>query len=450
MLGGALAVWLVGLVGDVPPRERVLVLDADIHLLPAARELSGPLPSAVAGLLTHYRRIEPLTSDDVRALSSLEAQRQEMGCDSSCAVEIANALGARHVIVLQLLGDPLGVRLTVSLIDAHGGAMLGRTSIAGARGSEILAQLPFALDVVVASLRHPDDPPVGATLANTASLAVLPVRVAGAPFAGQARWKTAIASAAHAAAERMGLALLDEAATARVVAAAGCRVDDQRCGLPLLAMNGARLTLRIAVTRGERVIVRASILRPDGSAATEAERSLPGTVDDDQVIAAIVTVIGEAGAGRLAPATTTTAAPKPASRFNPHIQRVPRASLPPRVDGEVRHVAGDDDPEEVARPVAPRAPPVVRPVQRSFVSKGTCGERRFSGKCVVSAGRLGCAPLATSRGDYVLDVALDDISRATVVKELLRLQLVDGSTCELLVAEKERQQVILWLVPEQD
>jgi hypothetical protein len=99
------------------------------------------------------QRFEVVTAADVRELLSVEAQRQELGCDDAgCAAEIADALGSTHVVVSHVgkLGEAYA--LSVELLDVKSARVLARADLVESRwmrvperAGELVAPLADAL-----------------------------------------------------------------------------------------------------------------------------------------------------------------------------------------------------------------------------------------------------------------------------------------------------------------
>ena len=81
----------------------------------------------VTAILQRFRRLAVLTSQDVRNLADIDARRQLSGCDTSCASEIAEALGARYVFGIRIEAGAQGAFvLTVTLLDTADAVYLGK------------------------------------------------------------------------------------------------------------------------------------------------------------------------------------------------------------------------------------------------------------------------------------------------------------------------------------
>jgi hypothetical protein len=153
----SLAVIVMSVAGAGP--ERVLVLDVDGDAISPTE--AGLVRDALAAQLQRNRgkRVEVLTSEDLRRVLDVEADKQATGCDTtmdSCLAEIANALGASRVLhgSVARLDDELV--LSVALVDPKNARALGRSSVRAETIGELVERAPDAVD----DLRPPDKPPV--------------------------------------------------------------------------------------------------------------------------------------------------------------------------------------------------------------------------------------------------------------------------------------------------
>lgn len=112
----------VALVVAADPRVLVLDVEGEASVAVSASKL-------VTKELERSRRFDVVTSEDMRRALSLEADRQEAGCDtSSCLEEIAGAMGAQLVVFgdITVLGD--ATLLTLNLFDTAAVRSIARTS----------------------------------------------------------------------------------------------------------------------------------------------------------------------------------------------------------------------------------------------------------------------------------------------------------------------------------
>lgn len=149
-------------------KQRMLVLDLQAlnENAEVAKVLSGLLTESVA----RYEEFETVSSQDISALVSLEAEKQSMQCDdNSCLGEIAGALGTRYVVFGSVgkLADLTVLQL--NLFDADKAVSVGRQSIKG----KDLAALSDEVDPAVAQLLAPLAPnaPVAAAQPKTGASA---------------------------------------------------------------------------------------------------------------------------------------------------------------------------------------------------------------------------------------------------------------------------------------
>ncbi len=124
---------------------RVLVLDvvADGASTTTARVVRDEVAQGLDG----DQRLEALSSEDLRRVVSVEAERRAVGCaDDSCFAEVGQALGARYVVhgSLSAVGALRVVRLSV--LDTETNRSVVRETV-DARSDEEL--LPKVRDAVV-------------------------------------------------------------------------------------------------------------------------------------------------------------------------------------------------------------------------------------------------------------------------------------------------------------
>jgi hypothetical protein len=104
-----------------------------------AREAPTPadvrlLTGVVATAAARDARLDVLTAEDIRTTADLEASKQMLGCEAntSCLVEMANALGAQFIITgtVGTLGRDQVLQLTI--LDVEAGRAVGRDTLQGA------------------------------------------------------------------------------------------------------------------------------------------------------------------------------------------------------------------------------------------------------------------------------------------------------------------------------
>jgi hypothetical protein len=133
-------------------RERLLVLEP--RGTSVDDELKQLLVSTLTIELSRHSEYEVLSSTDVKQLADLEAERINSGCDTSgCLTEIADALGARYVVIGDVaeLGDVIVVNL--SLFDVKLGSAVARTSVDVNDKSELPAKVREAANALLPGRR---------------------------------------------------------------------------------------------------------------------------------------------------------------------------------------------------------------------------------------------------------------------------------------------------------
>jgi hypothetical protein len=163
-----------------PAQRKILVLTptADDSLASTAEVVAN----LVAVKAASYATLDVMTTSDVVRLMSLEADRQMLGCDdTSCAAEIADAMGANLVIFgdVSKLGSVLVVNL--SLFNSDTATPIGRVVVQSSDARTLPGALDPRIEGLLANL-----PDVGAstlTLTNVpaeeSGPSILPWTVAG-------------------------------------------------------------------------------------------------------------------------------------------------------------------------------------------------------------------------------------------------------------------------------
>lgn len=131
------------------PAERLSVIVLDLTATTSTPEVARLVTDLVAVSLQRTARLEVLTSEDVRSVMTLEAEKEAIGCeDASCLAELAGALGAALVVhgSVGQLGELFVVNL--NLFDSRVARSAGRES-AQVRDR---ADLPGAIDTLVRAL----------------------------------------------------------------------------------------------------------------------------------------------------------------------------------------------------------------------------------------------------------------------------------------------------------
>jgi hypothetical protein len=219
---------------DTSPAERVRVLTLPLEsakLSPATVRL---IEGSITAALSSHNRLQVLSSEDIRRVLELEAQKQVVGCDdSSCLLELAGAMGAEQVVYgrVQKLGSILVTQL--NLFDAAQAQAVSRREFKADSVEELLDALTFEVGMLVSPITG-----------------VMPEAESSWPglafYAGLATMGTSLGAAALGAAMLAGGVLAFESSDepqpklgARVVAWAG--VVMALAAVPLL-VTGAGLT----------------------------------------------------------------------------------------------------------------------------------------------------------------------------------------------------------------
>jgi hypothetical protein len=145
------ALALTALVASAPSanataKAPTTVLVLDIAGDAVTRGEAGALRDTLASELAKRRKYSVLTSEDVRRVLDVEAQRQAAGCEgeSSCLAEIGAALGADRVLYgnVARLGGALVVSLSV--VDPEDARAFGRDTFQAGDVEEVGRMLPDA------------------------------------------------------------------------------------------------------------------------------------------------------------------------------------------------------------------------------------------------------------------------------------------------------------------
>jgi hypothetical protein len=111
-----------------------LLLWSTLALAPPTSADASLLTGVVATAAANDTRVDVLTAEDIRTAADLDATRQAMGCsdDTSCLLELANALGAQLIVsgTLGTLGNAQVLQLTI--LDVEAGRAVGRDSLQAA------------------------------------------------------------------------------------------------------------------------------------------------------------------------------------------------------------------------------------------------------------------------------------------------------------------------------
>lgn len=143
----------------LPERPRVLVLDLQgVDVDPAE---AGLLRDAITSRLTRFEELDVVAQGELRRLLEVESSRELLGCDTTaCRSEIADALGARYLVVGSLGGLGDGMVLNLTLLRGSSGDAVSRRTIHGATLDDIVRQLPPEVDALAAPLVEEPPPPL--------------------------------------------------------------------------------------------------------------------------------------------------------------------------------------------------------------------------------------------------------------------------------------------------
>ncbi len=112
-----------------PPRARERVLVLDFRNDSAREDLVRIVRDSLVAHLSRSKEIDVLSSDDLRRVADLQAQKQAMGCDdSSCLAELAGAVGARYVMFGNVGQLGALIQINISLLDVSTTEMKARDS----------------------------------------------------------------------------------------------------------------------------------------------------------------------------------------------------------------------------------------------------------------------------------------------------------------------------------
>lgn len=144
LLSSAPAAAAETLVGVEEAPIRVLVLDFKTKDKRIDASLLDTVAGLVAAQLADHPRFDVISGQEVRRLVELEGEKQATGCetDASCLAEIANAMGARLIVMGQLGRLGSLIVLNLSLYDSDEGRTVARAAVK----SPDLDSLPDALE----------------------------------------------------------------------------------------------------------------------------------------------------------------------------------------------------------------------------------------------------------------------------------------------------------------
>lgn len=109
----------------------LLLLCSSLALASPTTADATVLTGVVATAAARDPRVDVLTADDIRTAADLDATRQTLGCsdDTSCLLELANALGAQLIVsgTLGALGSSQVLQLTI--LDVQAGRAVARENL---------------------------------------------------------------------------------------------------------------------------------------------------------------------------------------------------------------------------------------------------------------------------------------------------------------------------------
>ncbi len=143
----------------------VLVLALDLEGVNIEPETAKAIDRFVFAALSEVEGIEATSQQDIRTLSTLEAERQAVDCSaSSCLAELAGAMGARAIVFGNVTRLGSTTSITLSLFDSQTGKMQ-RQNIEAHDLGEVAGALRPAVRALVVSAglgseaAHRGDPP---------------------------------------------------------------------------------------------------------------------------------------------------------------------------------------------------------------------------------------------------------------------------------------------------
>lgn len=182
-------------------KPRILLMDLKgKHLTPESRESIYDL---LATHLSAHEDFDVITSQDLRQMATLEADKQKAGCeDESCIAEMAGAMGARYVVYGNV--GVLGKKnmLTLNLFDSVDAKPMGRKQVSVVELDELVEKVPRAVAELLEDKQFRTDRLKEADLVPETEFPWLPVSTA-----------TAVAAASAGVAVGLGLAPLMSVAT---------------------------------------------------------------------------------------------------------------------------------------------------------------------------------------------------------------------------------------------
>lgn len=131
-----------------PAREKLLVLDVKSGDLSADQVTT--LTQLIAARAHRFSQVETASSADLRELATLEAEKQQAGCEGdSCLAELAGAMGARYVLSTRAGKIGSSTVLSVQLYDATKGTVEARDTTEAYAIDDLLAKIAPLVDGVL-------------------------------------------------------------------------------------------------------------------------------------------------------------------------------------------------------------------------------------------------------------------------------------------------------------
>lgn len=162
--------------------QSVLVLD--LSETTSDKKLAELATDLVASSVSERPALSVITTNDLRKVSELEAQKAAMDCsDDSCLAELANAMGARYVVSGTIGKLESSYITTLTLFDSEEVRSVGRKSVQASG----LDELPQVINTAVSALFGPleaQPEPEGLTTTGLAGVGAIGVGAAMAVVGG--------------------------------------------------------------------------------------------------------------------------------------------------------------------------------------------------------------------------------------------------------------------------
>jgi TolB-like protein len=181
MTAGVALAALLSLVGAEPLKVLVLDLRADSVPEGTARIVRDE----IAVDMGRDDRLDVLSSEDLRRVVSVDAEKKALGCDeTSCLAEVGQALGARYIIhgSVAVLGTTTIVHL--NLVDTDQGKAIARETAESKSADELLPAVRAALGRIRMRMLGAPTPAAAVTEEPSAPLPMLAIVGGGVAGAG--------------------------------------------------------------------------------------------------------------------------------------------------------------------------------------------------------------------------------------------------------------------------